>query len=77
MAGGVTGLVIEVGQDRRLREHRERFFCDGHHMTKVLPALGSNASDGQYDRRSPGGSRLPANLEAGPDERVAPLGGLT
>jgi hypothetical protein len=45
-------------------------------MTKVLPALGSNASDGQYDRRPPGGNRLPANLEAGPDERVAPLGGV-
>jgi hypothetical protein len=26
--------------------------------------------------RPPGGNRLPANLETGPDERVAPLGGV-
>ena len=46
-------------------------------MTKVLPALGSNASDGQCDRRPPSGNRLSANLEAGPDERVAPLVGFS
>jgi hypothetical protein len=71
-----SGAFTRLGYRPTSARTSRTLFCDGHHMTKVLPALGSNPSDGQYDRQPPGGNRLPANLEAGPDERVAPLVGV-
>jgi hypothetical protein len=65
MAGGVTGLC-HCGWSRPTSARTSRtLFCDGHHMTKVLPALGSNASDGFntiVGRRAAIGSRRTLKL---------------